>query len=75
MHLTNSVSLGRVFLSIPKLSASTLGLNICHVDNVLPLDGLQIIQYMFIIEVSNSPKIGHKECCFNTLTLQTRMSR
>lgn len=36
-----SVSLGGTILSAPRLRAYTLGLNFCHVDNGLPLDGLQ----------------------------------
>ena len=53
MHVegtTMSHSIGGGVLPVSRLSAYTCGLNICHVDNVLPLDGSQKSQYMFITE-------------------------
>ena len=45
-----SHSIGGGVLPVSRLSAYMCGLNICHVDNVLPLDGSQRSQYMFITE-------------------------
>lgn len=62
-------------LSVLRLTAYKLGLNLA----MLIMRGLRmdykIIQYMFIMETSNPQKTRQKECCYNVSTLEIGRSR